>query len=83
MHQSAPVCTGASDEDARTRVENIDGFAPVQFPLIEKRPLTDVEAERVRYLSGQMSKNRLCVHVYGAKSPRYMAWIDEALDMEE
>ena len=56
--------------------------APIecQFPLTEKRPLTDKEAAAVRRLAADgMSKDGLCVHVFGAKSTRYMEWINEAL----
>ena len=56
--------------------------APIecQFPLSEKRALTDQEAAAVRRLAADgMSKNWLCTHVYGAKSARYMEWINAAL----
>lgn len=56
--------------------------APIgcQFPLSEKRALTDQEAAAMRRLAaGGMSKNGLCTHVYGAKSARYMEWINAAL----
>jgi S-DNA-T family DNA segregation ATPase FtsK/SpoIIIE len=49
------------------------------FPLTTKRPLSEGEAAEVRRLSNEMSKNALCVHVYLAKSTRYMEWISEAL----
>jgi DNA segregation ATPase FtsK/SpoIIIE-like protein len=81
---NAPVRTGAggANED-RTRVERRDPVAPVQvvqpFPLADKRPLSTDEAAEVRKLAATMSKNLLCVHVYGAKSSRYMEWINTAL----
>ncbi len=61
--------------------------APVQdvtvaplFPLSEKRPLSRIEADECRRLTlDGMSKNALCIHVYGAKSTRYMEWINAAL----
>lgn len=56
--------------------------APIecQFPLSEKRSLTDQEAAAVRRLAADgMSKNWLCTHVYGTKSTRYMEWINAAL----
>ena len=51
----------------------------VSFPLLIKRPLTQDEAKMVRKIAPQMSKNQLCIYVYGSKSSRYMEWIDEAL----
>jgi len=49
------------------------------FPLTEKRPLSDGEATEVQNLAETMSKNQLCAHIYGAKSTRYMEWLNEAL----
>lgn len=49
------------------------------FPLEEKRPLRRSEAAIVRHLAETMSKNQLCVTVYGAKSGRYMEWINDVL----
>ena len=50
------------------------------FPLSDKRPLSRIEADECRRLTSDgMSKNALCVHVYGAKSTRYMEWINTAL----
>lgn len=82
----APVRTGATSENAgHTRVNGVDAPAPAQvvqfFPLADKRALTAEEAGEVKRLAGHMSKNRLCIHVYGAKSTRYMAWINEALNV--
>lgn len=81
---SAPVRTGATGESSmRTRVTDDVSPAPVQavqlFPLDDKRPLTASESDEVRRLAATMSKNQLCIHVYGSKSTRYMAWINEAL----
>jgi len=61
--------------------------APVQaapvappFPLDEKRPLTMAEAALVQALAeGGESLNAICHYVYGAKSSRYMRWINEAI----
>lgn len=49
------------------------------FPLDEKRPLRRSEAAIIRHLSETMSKNQLCVAVYGAKSGRYLEWINDVL----
>jgi len=78
------VRTGAGGEtEDRTRVQRREPVAPVQvvqpFPLADKRPLTADEAAEVRKLAASMSKNLLCIHVYGAKSSRYMEWINAAL----
>ena len=62
-------------------------LAPVQneqiaplFPLPEMRQLTAQEAAAVREMAADsMSKNGICNLVYGSKSTRYMAWINEAL----
>ena len=55
-------------------------FAP-PFPLSEKRPLTGQEAAAVQQLAaGGMSKNALCIHVFGSKSTRYMDWLNTALE---
>lgn len=54
------------------------------FPLSDKRPLTPAEGAEVRRLAGEgMSKNALCLHVYGAKSTRYMEWVSAALAGED
>lgn len=54
------------------------------FPLSDKRPLTAAEGAAVRQLAAEgMSKNALCLHVYGAKSTRYMEWINAALAGED
>lgn len=79
-----PVRPGAGAENTdRTRVQRPEPIAPVQvvqpFPLVDKRPLTTDEAAEVRKMAATMSKNSLCVHVYGAKSSRYMEWINAAL----
>lgn len=50
------------------------------FPIKERRPLSDSEVTRVQEMAKNMSKNRLCRTVYGAKSGRYMEWINEALN---
>lgn len=81
---TALVRTGATPENTnRTRVSSGVTSAPVQvvqkFPLTDKRPLTADEANEVKRLAGRMSKNSLCVYVYGSKSTRYMAWINDAL----
>lgn len=49
------------------------------FPLEEKRPLRGLEAAMARHLAEKMSKNALCMLVYGSKSGRYMEWINDAL----
>lgn len=50
------------------------------FPLAEKRPLTLSEALTARRLAAEgMSKSELCRHIYGAKSGRYMEWINTAM----
>lgn len=50
------------------------------FPIAEKRPLTLAECEMVKSMViDGMSKNAVCIHVYGVKSSRYMFWINEAL----
>lgn len=62
-------------------------LAPVQngqlaplFPLPDMRQLTAQESAAVRKMAADgMSKNGICKVVYGSKSPRYMAWINEAL----
>ncbi len=54
------------------------------FPLSDKRPLMPLEATEVRRLAADgMSKNALCLHVYRAKSTRYMEWINMALTGED
>jgi hypothetical protein len=55
---------------------------PVQnrfFPLSEKRPLSDKEALEARRLNEEMSKNALCILIYGSKNGRYADWLNEAL----
>lgn len=49
------------------------------FPLSEKRPLTDAEAMRAWRMWDGLSKSEVCRRIYGAKSGRYMDWLDEAL----
>jgi S-DNA-T family DNA segregation ATPase FtsK/SpoIIIE len=68
----APVRTGACTTLAPPLHQSL-------FPLDTKRPLTEREAAEVRKLQVDLSKNKLCEMVYGAKSPRYMEWINEAL----
>lgn len=51
------------------------------FPLSEKRPLADREANEVRRLAANgASKSELCRVVYGSKNGQYMEWINEALN---
>ena len=71
---------GAADYTRVGMPQQRETVQPVQiFPLADKRPLTAAEAAAVRSMADGMSKNKLCEHVYGSKSSRYMAWIDEAL----
>lgn len=50
------------------------------FPLLDKRPLTTKEAAEVRRMAADgVSKSEVCRLVYGAKSGRYMEWINAAL----
>ena len=82
-----PVRTGSTMQTPTlTREVQALGPEPVQvvqpvhrFPLGDKRPLTYSEAAQVRTMADDMSKNQLCLTVYGAKSGRYMEWINEAL----
>lgn len=77
-----PVRTGSpAQKPVLTRVAQAPNPEPVhRFPLGDKRPLTHVEAAQVRKMAGAMSKNELCFTVYGAKSGRYMEWINDALN---
>lgn len=84
---SEPVQTGSTVQTPTlTRVAPTSSHEPVpvvqpvhRFPLGDKRPLTHTEAAQVRTMADDMSKNELCFAVYGAKSGRYMEWINEAL----
>lgn len=74
----APVRTGAMHHPAPP-------VAPppgAKFPLPEKRPLTDDEAEQVQAMADDLSKNELMRIVYGSKSTRYKQWIDDALSRD-
>ena len=67
------------------------GADVVGFPIRESRPLTEAEAAEVRRIAnltqfqyrGEMSLNRLTVHVYGAKNTERLAWVKAALYGEE
>lgn len=80
-----PVRTGAEPVQEPPVNHPVPGFEPLDatvgslFPITEKRPLTGREAAIVRHLAESMSKNMLCVTVYGAKSGRYLEWINQAL----
>jgi hypothetical protein len=50
------------------------------FPLQEKRPLTDQEARLAWRMSDELSKSELCRQIYGAKSGRYLDWLNDALE---
>jgi hypothetical protein len=50
------------------------------FPLQEKRPLTDPEARLAWRMSDELSKSELCRQIYGAKSGRYLDWLNDALE---
>jgi DNA segregation ATPase FtsK/SpoIIIE-like protein len=78
-----PVRTGSEPvhEPPTNHLEPV--FEPASgspFPITDKRPLTKREAAIVRHLAESMSKNALCITVYGAKSGRYMEWINAALE---
>lgn len=81
----APVRTGAAPgqtpilhQSAPAVHQRVHQPAPV-FPLATKRPLTRNEMAEVRRLATTMSKNKLCEHIYGSKSSRYMRWLEAAL----
>lgn len=81
------VCAPSAPPPAPVHAPPLHHLAPVQneqlaplFPLPEMRQLTAREAAAVREMAGDgMSKNGICNLVYGSKSTRYMAWINEAL----
>jgi DNA segregation ATPase FtsK/SpoIIIE-like protein len=81
-----PVRTGSEPafEPPLNHLEPVfEPLAPVggsPFPITDKRPLTKRESAVVRHLAESMSKNALCITVYGAKSGRYMEWINAALE---
>jgi hypothetical protein len=60
--------------------EPLEPVCGSMFPITEKRPLTKRESAVVRHLAESMSKNALCLTVYGAKSGRYLEWINAALE---
>lgn len=62
------------------RLNRSAGPLEPHFPLTEKRPLTDQEAKRAYYMSDTVSKSELCRQIYGAKSGRYMEWVNDALE---
>jgi len=86
-NDSSLVVEKLAPPDAPVYAPPLHHHAPVQdvtvaplFPLSEKRPLSRIEADECRRLTSDgMSKNALCIHVYGAKSTRYMEWINAAL----
>jgi hypothetical protein len=63
------------------------GIAAVSFPIGGARPLTDTERAEVQRLArlqdfqyrGEVSINRLTMHVYGSKNPERASWIKDAL----
>lgn len=57
-------------------------FEPL-FPLFDKRPLNDREAVQAWHMSDNLSKSELCRQIYGAKSGRYMEWLNDGLNRGE
>lgn len=53
------------------------------FPLADKRPMNDREALLAWRMIDEMSKSELCRQIYGAKSGRYMEWLNDGLNRGE
>lgn len=74
-----PVLEPLQNRTEPPRIAEIEFVEPL-FPLMEKRPLSRIEADECRRLNADgISKSELCRLIYGSKNGQYMTWLNVAL----